>query len=116
MGLYTNLFNQDADWSKFEGLRASPPYNAVSQWRTGQEPGGVLPGASRVFGRLMDDDWQHALFTRPELRDLTPDNIRDVLRNVMLYEQGVLTDVEAAYYNRLRALCRTHGYPHKQAA
>jgi hypothetical protein len=111
MGLFTNLYNEKADWSKFETLRPSPPYNAVSNWREGQHPGGVVPGVSRVFGRLMDDNWQHALFTQPELRDLAPDAIRGVLHNISLYSQGLLTEVEDGYYGTLRQLCREHGFP-----
>src|SRR3954471_12244839 len=67
LGLYTNLWNQKADWSKFETLLPSPPYGDVAEWRASQHPGGVLPGAGRVFGRLMDDSWQRALFTQPDL-------------------------------------------------
>lgn len=110
LGLYTNLWNQKADWSRFETLFPSPPYGDVESWRAGQHPGGVLPGAGRVFGRLMDDTWQHALFTRPELHDLAPDAIRSMLRNLALYSQGLLAEVEDTYYGTLQRLCRAHGF------
>jgi len=110
MGLITNLYNQQADWSKFRTLRPSPPYNDVAGWREGQYPGGVLPGAARAFGRVMDDDWQHALFTRAELTDLAPETIRAMLRNLAFYSQGLLADVENEYYDTLEKLCRAHGF------
>lgn len=106
LGLYTNIYNGDADWSKIETLRVNPPYNDIPGWREGQHPGGVLPGATRAYGRLVDDSWQNALFTQPVLADLTPDAIRGVLRNVTLYPRGLLDDAEGAYYATLEALCR----------
>lgn len=108
MGLYTNLYNQQTDWSKFQTLLPSPPYNDVATWRAGQCSGGVLPGAGRAFGRLMDDDWQHALFTRSELNDLTPDAIREMLRGMRFYSQGVLTEAEDSFYDVLKMLCQKH--------
>jgi len=116
MGLITNLYNQQADWSTFRTLRPSPPYNDVAGWREGQYPGGVLPGAARAFGRVMDDDWQQALFTRPELTDLAPETIRTILRNVTLYSQGLLTEVEDDYYTTLEKLCHAHGFLAKSQA
>ena len=110
MGLYTNLYNQQSDWSKFETLLPSPPYNNVEGWREGQCPGGVLPGAGRAFGRVMDDDWQQALFTRAELTDLAPDTIRTMLRNMTFYSQGLLAEVENEYYETLEKLCRAQGF------
>ncbi len=110
LGLYTNLWNQKADWSKFETLAPSPPYGDVTAWREGQCPGGVMWNTSRAFGRLMDDEWQHALFTRAELSDLAPDAIRSMLRNVSLYSHGLLADAENEYYSVLRQLCREHGF------
>jgi hypothetical protein len=110
LGLYTNLYNQQSDWSRFETLQPSPPYNDVDAWRAGQCPGAVLPGAGRAFGRLMDDAWQLALFTRSQLGDLTPDTIRGLLRNMRLYSQGMLADAENAYYETLQKLCGAHGF------
>lgn len=108
LGLYTNIYNQKADWSKIDTLRVNPPYDDLNCWRDGQNPGGVLPGAGRAYGRLVDDSWQHALFTQPVLSDLTPDTIREVLRIVSLYNQGVLDDAEDAFYGVLENLLRSH--------
>lgn len=108
LGLYTNIYNQKADWSKFDTLRVNPPYDDINCWRDGQHPGGILPGAGRAYGRLVDDSWQHALFTQPVLSDLTPDTIRDVLRIVALYSHGVLDDAEDAFYGNLEKLVRSH--------
>ena len=117
MGLFTNLYNQQSDWSKFEPCG---PATATTTSRAGarnQYPGGVLPGAGRAFGRVMDDDWQHALFTRPKLTDLTPETVRTILHNVNLYSQGLLTEVENDYYDTLEKVCRAHGFlPNEQQA
>jgi hypothetical protein len=108
LGLYTNIYNQKADWSKIDTLRVNPPYDDLNCWRDGQHPGGFLPGAGRAYGRLVDDSWQHALFTQPVLSDLTPDTIREVLRIVTLYGHGVLDDAEDAFYGSLENLVRSH--------
>lgn len=116
LGLYTNLWNPNADWTKFETLKASPPYDNVEAWREGQHPGGVLLSTHRAFGRLVDDQWQRALFTRPVLDDLTPETIQGVLRNVMLYSQGALADEEDRFYAAMKQLCRAHGFPDGEQA
>lgn len=108
LGLYTNISNQQADWSNFATLQVNPPYDDVEGWRNCQHPGGVLPGAGRVYGRLVDDAWQNALFTQPVLNDLTPDDIRGVLRNATFYAQGLLAGAEDEYYAALEKLCRAH--------
>lgn len=110
LGLYTNIYNQNADWSKIDTLLVNPPYDGVDGWRDGQYPGGILPGAGRAYGRVVDDSWQHALFTQPVLNDLTPDTIREVLRIVTLYSQGVLDDAEDAFYCALEDLVRSHAF------
>lgn len=108
LSLYTNISNQQADWTKVDSLQNNSPYDDVQGWRDGQSPGGVLPGAVRAYGRLMDDSWAHALFTRPGLTDLTQENIRGVLNNLTLYRQGFLTEIEDQFYSRLAGLCRTY--------
>lgn len=106
--LYTNIFNAKADWTRQETLQVNPPYDYVENWRRGQAPGGILPGAGRVYGRLMDDSWAQALFTQPVLNDVAPENLRGVLRNVSLYGTGVLQDAEDAFYAKLAGLYRAH--------
>ena len=47
LGLYTNLYNQQSDWSRFETLRPSPPYNDVEAWRAGHRASRVVFWAGR---------------------------------------------------------------------
>ena len=108
LGLYSNIGNAKADWSRIETLLPNAPYDDVHNWRECQHPGGVMPGAGRSYGRLVDDSWQHALFTCPVLTDLTPDVLRGVLKVASLYKQGILTDAENTYYMILENLCREH--------
>jgi hypothetical protein len=91
----------------FEALQSRLPYNDVEMWRRGQKPGEFLLCVRRIFGRLVDDSWQQALFTRP-LSDLTPQNLRGVLRCVSLYRSGVLGEVEDEFYQTLEQIYRQH--------
>jgi hypothetical protein len=111
LALYTNTYNATADWSRLDDLKANPPYDSIVTWRDGQKPGGLLPGAQRVYGRLVDDSWQQALFTQPTLRDVSPEQIRGILRNVMLYRQGLLAGAESEFIGRLETVYRQHGHP-----
>ncbi|HEY1708621.1 MAG TPA: hypothetical protein VGG10_10190 [Rhizomicrobium sp.] len=112
--LYANLSNTNADWSQLDSLTVNPPYNNVAGWRAGQKPGGMQPCVTRAYGRLVDDTWQRALFTAPALRDVKPDHLRGILRNVGLYRRGVLAGMEADFYRRLPGIYQKHW--EKQAA
>lgn len=108
LALYANTSNSKADWSSLANLEVNPPYDKVQAWRDSQHPGGVLPGASRTYGRLTDDTWQTALFTQPSLRDLTPDQIREVLRNASQYSTGLLGEMETAFIRNLEGFYRKY--------
>jgi hypothetical protein len=91
------------------------PYPHVDQWRAGQKPGSVSANIARIFGRLMDDSWQHALFAAP-LADLTPDNLVGTLERIATYRAGgVLAEVEAAFYAMLQRIYRERS-PEQSAA
>ena len=83
------------------------PYNDVEKWRSGQKPGEFLFCVRRIYGRLVDDSWQQALFTRP-LSDLTPENLRGVLRCISQYRSGLLDEVESEFYQALEQVYRRH--------
>jgi hypothetical protein len=90
------------------------PYTSIEMWRTGQKPGSLSMSIARIFGRLMDDSWQHALFAAP-LADLTPDNLAGTLERIATYRAGsVLAEVEAAYYAALQRIYRAR--PSEQSA
>jgi hypothetical protein len=106
--LYTNISNPNADWSSLESLAVNSPYNKSAEWRGYQNPGGMMPCAMRAYGRLVDDSWQHALFTTPVLRDLSPDNLRGLLRNIAHYKRGVLAGAETDFYRHISDFYRQH--------
>jgi hypothetical protein len=108
IAFYANISNANADWTSRESLTVNPPYNSIATWRAGQQPGGMMPCVTRIYGNLVDDSWQHALFTAPVLRDLQPDMLRSVLRNVGLYQRGLLADSESDFFRRLSALHAQH--------
>jgi hypothetical protein len=98
---YANSTNRGADWSSLSALKIHPPYNAVAEWRAAQHPGSMLHCVGRIHARLVDDSWQHALFMRATLGDLTPDNLRGALRLVAQYRRGVVEPAEDALYRML---------------
>lgn len=84
------------------------PYTTIETWRTGQKPGSLSMSIARIFGRLVDDSWQRALFNAP-LADLTPDNLVGTLERIATYrEGGDLAEVEAAFYAKLDRIYREH--------
>jgi hypothetical protein len=90
----------------FAQVPSRMPYNTIDTWRAGQKPGGVTSSIARLFGRLMDDTWQHAIFNGP-LTDLTPENLTGTLERVANYRShGVLHEVETAFYARLDRIYR----------
>jgi hypothetical protein len=99
---YSSSVNKD--WSSPKELKVHPPYDDIPMWRAGQMPGGVFPCAARLYSRLVDDSWQQALFTKPVLRDLTPDNLRSVLHNVASYPTDPLLEIEDQFYDTLADL------------
>lgn len=96
---YSNSINPNADWTSLRRLKIHPPYNAVAEWRLVQHPGGMFPCVGRTHARLVDDSWQEALFTRPHLADVTPDQLRSLLCRVMEYEPP--DSAEECYYQTL---------------
>lgn len=107
IAFYPNISNQGADWSSLKSLVVNLPYNDVTVWREGQKPGGLTPCVTRIYGRLMDDDWQTALFASAP-RDLSKGRIAEILSNVPLYRRGVYASHEAEFERRLSAVYHQH--------
>jgi len=92
----------------FEDVPSRMPYNSIVTWRAGQKPGSVTNSIARLFGRLMDDSWQQAIFNAP-LGDLTPENLAGTLERIAHYRSnGVLNEVETAFYAKLDRIYREH--------
>lgn len=106
--LYTNLLNETADWTSLASLRNNPPFDNVDAWRRGARPGSLGAGAARIYGRLMDDSWQHALFNLPGPTDLSRERLLAALKSVSLYGKRVLADQEASFYRVLSGTHRQH--------
>jgi hypothetical protein len=103
LAFYSNASNRNADWSNLRSLKNHPPYNAVDEWRRAQAPGGMFPCVGRIHARLVDDSWQHALFTRQALTDLSPDNLRGALRRVIAYRSEDPDPAERSFYRTLES-------------
>ena len=102
LAFYPNTVN--SDWSSFDGLKLAPPYDHIDMWRQGTQAGqGVLPAMMRVYGRLMDDAWASAFFTRA-MRDVQQDMLGRLAQRVALQSNGCLDEIEDAFYAKLRTL------------
>ncbi len=108
LAFYPNSKNRDADWSSVRSLKIHQPYGSVAEWRAAQAPGSMLQGVGRVLARLVDDSWQHALFTHSKLADLTPDNLRGALQRVARYRHDVPDMGEESLYRVLDGIYRVH--------
>jgi hypothetical protein len=106
--LYTNLLNETADWSSLASLRNNPPFDNVEGWRHSAKPGNLIPGAARIYGRLMDDTWQHSLFNLPGPTDVSREKLLAALKSVSLYGKRALADQEASFYRVLSGTHRQH--------
>ncbi len=113
LAFYANAVNRDADWSRFETLTVTSPYNDVTGWRKGTEPGKALTSVGRAFGRIMDDRWQNAIFTQA-LEDLPRDTLVPMMENVARCRDGRLNELEAEFYREVESICQRY-HPTKRA-
>jgi hypothetical protein len=105
---YSNTVNPDADWSKPAGLRLANPYDRIAQWRDGTRAGLAYPSVQRLYGRVVDDAWQNALFTQV-LPDFPRATLARILENVAGARDGRFKDIEGDFYRALAALHAVHG-------
>jgi hypothetical protein len=108
LAFYANAVNLKADWSKFETLRSTNPYDKVEAWRAGTVPGSVFPSISRVYGRLMDDRWQKALFTQ-EMSDVPQSLVVGMMENIAGCSDGRLKEIEADFYKKVEKVYSNYG-------
>ena len=91
---YANIFNEGSDWSSLASLRINPPFDNVDGWRRSVKRGSLVSGAARLYGRLMDNSWQHALFSQPGPTDIARDQLLMALKCTSRYGKGMLKDQE----------------------
>ena len=100
---YANNVNQNAYWSNPDTLRNAPPYDYIDSWRNGTKPGAAMPSVQRSYGRLADDAWQCAFFTR-DLPDFPRATLKRILENVAACRDGRLKGIESDFYRNTAAL------------
>lgn len=105
---YANNYNESSDWSSLTSLRINPPFNSVEQWRQSTKAGALVPAVARLYGRLMDDSWQHALFSPYGPTDIARDKVLTALKCVSLYRKSVLAQQESSFYRVLSHMYRQH--------
>jgi hypothetical protein len=81
------------------------PYDEVKTWRMTQYPGKFMLNVMRPYARLMDDQWQNALFAR-EIPELSRDTLKRMLGHISQYSDA-LKKRERAFYDELAAFYRT---------
>jgi len=115
IAFYPNTINAGANWTDLSSIKLAPPFDRVDEWRQRTKAGSeVLPALTRIYGRLMDDAWPRALFTR-EMTDLPAATIAALMRGVSLYRTGCLSRIEDAFYSKLASFRREHQQERKAA-
>ncbi len=115
IAFYPNTINAGANWTDLSSIKLAPPFDHVDKWRTGTKAGSeAIPALMRLYGRLMDEAWPRALFTKP-MSDLPDTTIAALMRGVAHYRTGHLARIEDAFYEKLATFRREHR-PLKQAA
>ncbi len=107
LSFYSNAVNRDTDWSQSAALKTAFPYDDPTMWRAGTKPGMAFPAVCRAFGRLMDDEWQKALFTTGT-PDLPRDTLIALMENVARCRNGRLAEIEAEFYRGAERIYRSY--------
>jgi hypothetical protein len=110
---FPNTRNKDADWSNPATWNLAFPYDDIGKWRKTEFPGKLLFNITRPFGRLMDDQWQNALFTR-EISDLPQPTLKGMLEHVAHSRDGRLKKLERDFYDDLASFYRTYMKAHPE--
>ena len=112
---YANNVNQNADWSRPETLKLANPYDDIDRWRGDTRAGEATHSVRRVYGRLVDDAWQTALFTQ-SLADFPADTLAGLMTNAAACRDGRLSEIEADFYVGLDRFYRDYWGSPRQAA
>ena len=102
---YSNRLNPSADWSKLDTLKLANPYDHLGAWRAGARPGEAMPSVLRIYGRLVGDEWQQSLFSKP-LPDFPRSTLINILENIAAGADGRLREMEYDFYERLEKIYR----------
>ena len=106
LSFYPNTRNKTTDWSNPKTWQLAFPYESVSTWRMTEFPGRFMLSVRRPYARLMDDRWQHALFTK-DIPELPRPMFKGILEHISQSGDGRLKKIERAFYEELAAFYRT---------
>ena len=109
---YPNTRNKETNWADPKAWRQALPYENVTGWQSGENPGLMLPNINRPFGRLMTDRWQTALFTQ-DLLDFPRPTLMGLLEHTANCADGRLGELEAAFYQDLGRFYRNYMLAHQ---
>jgi hypothetical protein len=108
LAFYPNTVNADTDWRDLAAIKLTPPYDQVDYWRESAKAGNAaMPAAVRIYGRLVDDAWPRSLFTA-RVADMPEGMIGRLARGAALHPTGCLSEIENAFYEKLRAFHDRH--------
>jgi hypothetical protein len=108
---YPNLRNMTTNWANPEEWNLALPYDKVAYWRDSGEPGLLFPNIKRIFGRLVTDDWQKALFTQ-DIPDLPLKTLLGLLQHIAGHGDGRLKNLEIDFYRDLQRFYRNYMNDH----
>jgi hypothetical protein len=112
---YANNVNKNADWSQPQTLKTANPYDDLVNWRRDTRPGEATHSVRRAYGRLVDDAWQTALFTKP-MPDFPAEMLSALMANTAACRDGRLTGIERDFYLGLDKFYRGYwGRPRRAA-
>lgn len=106
---YANAVNKTTDWEDENSWRVTTPYGGddITGWREGEVPGQVTRNLGRPYGRLMDDAWQEALFTKPN-KDVPRETLVAMLEHISQSRDGRLDGLERDFYADLARFHRDY--------
>jgi len=106
---YANAVNKTTNWENENSWRVTTPYGGddIAGWREGEVPGQVTRNLGRPYGRLMDDAWQDALFTKPNT-DVPRETLVAMLEHISQARDGRLGELERDFYADLARFHRDY--------
>ncbi|HUW79315.1 MAG TPA: hypothetical protein VMV54_00300, partial [Acidocella sp.] len=104
---YANAVNKATNWADEKTWCITSPYGHIPGWRAQEVPGQVMRNLGRPFGRLMDDAWQEALFTKPNA-EVPRQTLVAMLEHISQARDGRLGELEREFYSDLANFHRNY--------
>lgn len=104
---YAGNVNKGTNWGNPADWRVANPYDKIERWRNGTMSDSATQNLKRLYGRLMDNSWQAALFTS-NLPDMPRATLARLLENIAGCRDGRLNQLENAFYRNVQDIRRAY--------